>query len=53
MPDVVIYIMQSFHEDMKAKVCRNGELLAEDIGDIDMVNGLRQGCTVAPVLLNL
>ena len=39
MPDLVIYIMQSFHEDMKAKVCRNGELLAEDI---NVENGLRQ-----------
>ena len=36
--------------DMKAKVCINGELLAEDI---NMESGLRQGCTMAPVLLNL
>ena len=41
MPDLVIDIIWSFHEDMKAKVCINGELLAEDI---NVESGLRQGC---------
>ena len=50
VPDLVIDIIWSFHEDVKAKVCINGELLAEDI---NVVSGLRQGCTVAPVLFNL
>ena len=50
VPDLVIVIIRSFHQGMKAKVCISGELLAEEI---DVENGLRQGCTMAPVLFNL
>ena len=50
VPDLVIHIIWSFHQDIKAKVRVNGELLAEEI---DMENGLRQGCTMAPVIFNL
>ena len=49
VPDLVIDIIRSFHEGMKAKVSINGELLEE----IEVRNGLRQGCTMAPVLFNL
>ena len=50
VPDLVIDIIRSFHEGMMARVCMNGELLAEDI---KVENGLRQGCTMASVLFNL
>ena len=50
VPDLVIAIIRSFHQGMKAMVRISGELLAEEI---DVENGLRQGCTMAPVLFNL
>ena len=46
MPDLLINIIRSFHE---AKVRINGKLLEE----IDVENGLRHGCAMAPVLFNL
>ena len=49
MPDLLIDIIRSFHEGMKAKVQINGKLLEE----IDVENGLRHGCAMAPVLFNL
>ena len=49
VPDLAIDIIRSFHEGMRAKVSINGELLEE----IKVRNGLRQGCTMAPVLFNL
>ena len=49
MPDRVVDIIRSFHEGMKASIRINGELLEE----IDVGNGLRQVCTMAPVLFNL
>ena len=39
VPDRVVDIIRSFHEDMKASVRIKGELLEE----IDVGNGLRQG----------
>ena len=48
MPDLVIDIIQSFHDSMKAKVRINGELLEE----IDVKNGQRQGCIIAPALVS-
>ena len=44
-----INIIRSFYEDMKARVLIGNELLEE----IRVQNGLRQGCTMAPVLFNL
>ncbi len=49
VPNNVVYLVKSFHDGMKAQLSINGELL-ERIG-ID--NGLRQGCTMAPILFNL
>ena len=50
VPDNMIKLICSFHEGMKAQVSINGELLEEKI---DVQNGLRQGCTLAPTLFNL
>ena len=49
VPDVMVDIVKSFHSQMKAKVRVDGELLEE----IEVENGLRQGCTMAPTLFNL
>ena len=49
VPDQIIDIIRSFHEGMQAQVRMDGELLEE----IAVENGLRQGCTMAPVLFNL
>ena len=49
VPDVLVEIIKSFHSDMKARVRLDGELLEE----IEVTNGLRQGCTMAPSLFNL
>ena len=50
IPDCVIDIIRSFHEGMHARVRVGGETLEEEIS---VENGLRQGCTMAPVLFNL
>lgn len=49
IPESTVALIRSFHEGMKAQVCVNGELLQ----DIDVDNGLRQGCSMAPTLFNL
>ena len=49
IPDRVINIIRSFHEGMHARV-RVGE---ETLEEFSVENGLRQGCTMAPVLFNL
>ena len=49
VPASTIQLVRSFHTRMKAKICLGGELLEE----IDVENGLRQGCCMAPVLFNL
>ena len=41
--------MRAFHEAIEARVRIDGELLDE----IEVRNGLRQGCTMAPTLFNL
>ena len=45
----MIFIIQSFHEGMSAKVVV-GQEFTEYIG---MCNGLCQGCTIAPALFSL
>ena len=45
----MVDLVKSFHEDMKARLRVDGELLDE----IEVTNGLRQGYTMAPTLLNL
>ncbi len=49
IPEVLVDIVKSFHKNMKAKVRLEGEELEE----IEVTNGLCQGCTMAPSLFNL
>ena len=49
IPDHLIDIIISFHDKMKAKLQVDGERIRE----VEVENGLRQGCTMAPVLFNL
>lgn len=49
LPEELIGIVKSFHNNMKARIRVNGELLEE----IEVENGLHQGCTMAPSLFNL
>ena len=49
VPEVLINIVRSFHENMTVQIRLGGELLE----GIDVNNGLRQGCTIAPTLFNL
>ena len=45
----IIHLIRSFHEDMKTRVQIKGITLEE----IQVQNGLRQGCCMAPVPFNL
>ena len=49
VPDMMISLIKSFHQDMKARICLDGKLM----DPISVRNGLRQGCCMAPVLFNL
>ena len=49
VPEPVIELIWSFHQVMQAQIQLNGTLLEA----IDVTNGLRQGCCMAPVLFNL
>ena len=49
VPDDLLTLIKSFHQDMKARLRVDGEMLEE----IKVANGLRQGCTMAPTLFNL
>ena len=49
IPESVVMLIRSFHEGMKAQVRVSGDLSE----DIDVDNGLRQGCSMAPTLFNL
>ena len=48
VPDTLIELIQSFHQDMKATIRLDSTLL-----EIRVENGLRQGCCMAPALFNL
>ena len=50
VPNNAVNLIRSFHDGMKTQISINGEMVDEKI-DVD--NGLRQGCTVAPTLFNL
>ena len=49
MPPTMVSVIRSFHKDMTA-VVRVGNDLAEDI---EVTNGLKKGCTLAPTRFNL
>ena len=49
VPEETIQLIASFHQDMKATIRLDGTMLEE----IEVQNGLRQGCCMAPVLFNL
>ena len=48
-PDLIVQLIKSFHQDMRAKIRLDGTILE----GINVRNGLRQGCYMAPVLFNL
>ena len=49
VPERVISLIRSFHDGMMAKVLVNGS----ETEELEVNNGLRQGCTFAPTLFNL
>ena len=49
IPDPTIQLIKAFHQDMQATIQLDGKTLEP----IDVDNGLRQGCCMAPVLFNL
>ena len=49
VPDSMIDLVRSFHQGMKAKI----RLEDEEVEEIEVNNGLRQGCCMAPALFNL
>ena len=49
VPDDLITLIKSFHQDIKARLRVDGNLLEE----IEVANGLRHGCTMVPTLFNL
>ena len=48
VPDVMVSLIKSFHQDMKARIYLDGKM-----DPISVRNGLRRGCCMAPVLFNL
>ena len=49
VPESIIKLIRSFHQGMSAKIRIEGSLSEQ----IDVNNGLRQGCCLCPVLFNL
>ena len=49
VPDIIIDIIRSFYDNLNASIRVDGELLEE----IEVNNGLRQGCSMTPTLFNL
>ena len=49
VPDLLVDIIRFFHTNMEARIRVDGEILEE----IEVNNGLRQGCTMALTLFNL
>ena len=45
----MVSLVKSLHDGMEARVRIGGELT----DGINVTNGLRQGCTLAPILFNL
>ena len=48
-PNSTIELIKAFHQETRTKLRLDGALLDE----INLLNGLRQGCCLAPVLFNL
>ena len=48
IPPVMVNIITSLHEGMKSEVTVDGQTTPQ----IEVKNGLRQGCTIAPTLFN-
>lgn len=51
IPPVLVQLIQLLHEGMKADVAVDGP--TSTVPPIEVKNGLRQGCTIAPSLFNL
>ena len=49
VPDTLVSLIESFHQDMQARIRLDGKLM----DPIDVRNGLRQGCCMVPMLFNL
>ena len=49
VPEKTVQLINSFHREVKAQIRLDGSLLEQ----FEESNGLRQGCCVAPVLINL
>ena len=49
IPPTLVNIIRSLHDGMKTEVTMDGATTPE----IEVTNGLRQGCTIAPTLFNL
>ena len=49
IPPTLVNIIRSLHDGMKTEVTMDGTTTPE----IEVTNGLRQGCTIAPTLFNL
>ncbi len=49
IPPVLVTIIRSLHDGTRAEVAVDGATTSE----IEVSNGLRQGCTIAPPLFNL
>ena len=49
VPEPTIELIKTFHQDTQATIRVDGDTLNE----IDVTNGLRQGCCLVPVLFNL
>ena len=49
VPDLLVDIMPSFHANMEVRIRVEWEILEE----IQVNNGLCQGCTMAPILFNM
>ena len=49
VPPVLLSVVRSFHEGMRASVCVRG--IVSD--SFEVRNGVRQGCTIAPVLFSV
>ena len=49
VPAILVHLLQSFHDNITATIIVNGS----PAEGIPVCNGLRQSCTIAPVLFNL